>query len=100
MGYDRWETAAELALLADIYTDLRLYVNFFQPVLKLIGKERIDGKTIKSYDQAKTPFRRVLAAELPLAVMARLIHQYQTLNPVTLRKRIDQKVAVLWKLVR
>lgn len=100
VGYDRWETAAELALLADIYTDLRLYVNFFQPVLKLIGKERIDGKTIKSYDQAKTPFRRVLAAELPLAVMARLIHQYQTLNPVTLRKRIDQKVAVLWKLVR
>jgi hypothetical protein len=55
MQKDRLETAEELALLRSLYEDLQLYVNYFQPVLKLIGKERVDGKTIKQHDQAATP---------------------------------------------
>jgi hypothetical protein len=39
IGYDRLESPQELALLHAIYADMRLYINFFQPVLKLIGKE-------------------------------------------------------------
>jgi hypothetical protein len=100
IGYDRWESAEELALLADIYADLRLYVNYFQPVLKLLGKEQVDGKTVKRYDQATTPFRRVLAEDLPVEAKAALVQQYLTLNPVSLRSSIDQKVGRLWKLVR
>lgn len=100
VGYDRLETADELALLAAIYADLRLYVNYFQPVLKLIGKERVDGKTVKRYDQATTPFRRVLAQELSLDIKAALMQQYVMLNPVALRTSMDQKVAKLWKLFR
>ncbi|MGE5376280.1 MAG: transposase, partial [Bacteroidota bacterium] len=52
VGYDRWETQEELALLESIYEDLRLYINFFQPSLKLIAKQRIGNKTIKRYDTA------------------------------------------------
>jgi len=101
IGYDRFETQAELSILSAIYDDLRLYVNFFQPVLKLIGKDQIDGKTIKRYDLAATPFRRVLASnEVSLQVKARLTGLYFQLNPVTLRNRIDQNVAKLWKLIR
>ena len=101
VGYDRLETADELALLRSIYEDLRLYVNFFQPVLKLVGKEQVNGKTIKRYDQAATPFRRVLASDLiSPEVKANLMNLYVHLNPVTLRHSIDQKVARLWKLVR
>jgi hypothetical protein len=100
VGYDRLERPEELALLGSLYDDLRLYVNYFQPVLKLIGKERVDGKTIKRYDEANTPFRRVLTEELPLQAKAVVIQQYLVLNPVSLRKSIDQKVAKLWKLVR
>ncbi len=101
VGYDRLETPAELELLNSIYSDLRLYINFFQPVLKLVGKERIDGKTIRKYDRAKTPFRRVLnLKDLPLEVKAFLINQYMQLNPVTLRDSIDAKVALLWNIVR
>jgi hypothetical protein len=101
IGYDRFETEEELILLHAIYEDLRLYVNFFQPVLKLIGKEQVDGKTIKRYDQATTPFRRVLASQLvSIEVKANLTALYFQLNPVTLRNRIDQNVARLWKLVR
>lgn len=101
IGYDRLETADELALLRSIYTDLRLYINFFQPVLKLVGKQRLDGKTMRTYDQATTPYRRVLALDaLPLEVKARLMAQYVQLNPVTLRASIDTKVGLLWKIIR
>jgi hypothetical protein len=101
IGYDRLETPEELALLRSIYSDLRLYINFFQPVLKLIGKERIDGKTVRTYDRATTPYRRVLALDsLPVEVKARLSAQYVQLNPVNLRACIDAKVAQLWKIVR
>jgi len=101
IGYDRFETKEELAWLHTIYADLRLYVNFFQPVLKLIGKEQVDGKTVKRYDRAATPFRRVLASEeVTIEVKARLTALYFQLNPVTLRNHIDQNVARLWKLDR
>ena len=101
IGYDRLETPEELALLRSIYSDLRLYINFFQPVLKLVGKERIDGKTVRTYDQAKTPYRRVKAMDsLPIEVNARLSAQSVQLNPVLLRANIDEKVGRLWKIVR
>jgi hypothetical protein len=35
IGYDRYEFAEEQTLIEAIYQDWRLYVNFFQPVLKL-----------------------------------------------------------------
>ena len=101
IGYDRFETQDELNLLSAIYEDLRLYVNFFQPVLKLIGKEQIDSRTVKRYDLAATPFRRVLAShDVSIEVKARLIGLYFQLNPVTLRHKIDEDVARLWKLIR
>lgn len=99
VGYDRFESAQELALLSSIYEDLRLYINFFQPVLKLVGKVQVDGKTRRTYDQAITPFRRVLASDqVSLEDKARLTYLYLSLNPVTLRNAIDQKVAELWKI--
>ncbi len=101
VGYDRLESPEELALLSSIYADLRLYINFFQPVLKLVGKERVDEKTMRTYDLARTPYRRVLVLEnIPVTVKARLTAQYVQLNPVILRARIDAKVAQLWKIVR
>jgi hypothetical protein len=41
VGYDRWETEQEFAMLESIHADLRLYINFFQPSFKLIAKQRI-----------------------------------------------------------
>jgi hypothetical protein len=90
-----------LAILRNIYADLRLYINFFQPVLKLVGKEQVDGKTIKRYDVVTSPFRRVLASDqISLQTKAKLTNLYLHLNPVMLRNQIDQNVAKLWKLVR
>ena len=101
VGYDRWETAQEFALLESIHDDLRLYINFFQPSFKLIAKERIGNRTIKRYDPAKTPYQRVLdRKDIPLEAKARLMNLYVQLNPAELRRRIDQKTAKLWKISR
>jgi hypothetical protein len=101
IGYDRFATPAEVALLQAIFQDLRLSVNFFRPGLNLVAKERVDGRTVKRYDPAATPFRRVLASkEVSLQVKAKLTALYVQLNPVSLRHQIDHNVARLWKLIR
>lgn len=101
IGYDRFESEAEYRLLQSIYADLRFYANFFQPVVKLVSKRRVDKKLIKSYDRAATPYQRVLAAkDIPLETKARLTNLYVQLNPVQLRTSIDAKVAQLWKIAR
>jgi hypothetical protein len=101
LGYDRWETEQELAILESIYDDLRLYINFFQPSFKLIAKERVGNQTIKRYDTAKTPYQRVLERkDISLETKARLMNLYIQLNPAELRRQIDQKTAKLWKISR
>jgi hypothetical protein len=99
VGYDRLESDAEFELLTSIYADLRLYINFFQPVLKLVFKGRVDGKFIKTYDKASTPYQRIMARkDIPPQTKARFTNLYVRLNPVALRNSIDRKVAKLWKL--
>ncbi|HNS45593.1 MAG TPA: integrase, partial [Alphaproteobacteria bacterium] len=67
-----------------------------QPVLKLTAKTRVDGRTGRTYDQAATSYRRVLALDtLPLEIKARLAAQYVQLNPMAPRAAIDAKVALL-----
>jgi hypothetical protein len=101
IGYDRFETEEEFLLLQSLYQDLHLYANFFQPVLKLVAKERVDKKVIKRYDTAATPFQRVLASkDILFETKALLTNLYVQLNPVQLRTRIDQKVAKLWKIAK
>jgi len=101
VGYDRFETQEEMLLLEKIYEDLHLYVNFFQPVMKSFRKQRIDGKTIKYYDQAKTPYRRILASEqVAFSDKVHLTNLYVQLNPVTLRQRIDLNIGKLWKIIK
>ena len=101
IGYDRYESEEALALMRQIYQDWRLYINFFQPVLKLVKKERVGSKVRKTYDTAKTPYRRVLASPLVSRKnKARLQAIYATLNPVTLQRRIDENLEKLWRLPR
>jgi hypothetical protein len=101
VGYDRWETEPERALLESIYDDLQLYINFFQPSFKLIAKERVGNQTLKRYDTAKTPYQRVLERQdISFEAKARLMNMYLQLNPAELRRRIDQKTTQLWKISR
>jgi hypothetical protein len=102
VGYDRYETPEQLSLLQNIYADLRYYVNFFQPVLKTVGRKQLsERKFIKVYDQAATPLHRALPSnEMSIHTKAALINTYLRCNPVALKNKIDDNVAVLWHLSR
>lgn len=62
IGYDRFSTRAAFTAFNDIYTLLRLFMNFFQPVLKLVGKTRHGARVHKVYEVARTPYQRLLAS--------------------------------------
>ena len=101
IGYQRYESDATLALLTTIYADLRLYVNFFQPLMMLVSKERRGSKIHKQYDAARTPCQRVLAEmEMPARVKLGLQHTFWQLNPVALKVSIDDGLKNLWRLPR
>ena len=99
VGYDRWESDEEYELLQSIYRDLRLYINFFQPVLKLIGKERTGNKVLRWYDRARTPYQRTMErTDTLMAYKAHHMNLYLQFYSVTLRLSIDEKVARLWRI--
>ena len=58
VGYHRYDTAAELALLNTIWGWQSLMTNYFYPQQKLLSKARDGAKVIKKYDRATTPHRR------------------------------------------
>jgi hypothetical protein len=101
IGYSRYESAEALALMELIYADLRLFINFFQPVMKLVSKTRVGSKVRKKYDQAQTPYQRIMASQhIDLAVIEQLTKLYLSLNPLELQRRIEANLAKLWRLPR
>lgn len=99
VGYDRYSSKEAQAQLGEFYRLRRLYVNFFQPIRKLIGKERIGAKVRKRFDEAQTPYRRLLAAGvLDEGKGQELAELYTRLNPVRLRKQIEGALEQLWAL--
>lgn len=99
VGYLRYDTQKELKILNSLYhNELRLYKNFFQPVIKLVAKERIGGKIHRRYDTAKTPYQRVMEArDVCEEKKQELEAIYQSLNPAELKRAIDRKLDLLYQ---
>jgi len=101
VGYRRHDTEEELEVLNELYDYLRLYTNFFQPVMKLIEKIRIGSKVKKKYDRARTPYKRTVESDfVPQQAKEGLNEEYATLNPVKLKRKITILQERLDDLVR
>jgi hypothetical protein len=98
VGYDRFEGEAAYQQLAELYRALRLYVNFFQPSVKLRRKERQGAKVQRQYDAARTPFQRLLNARcLSEATAMQLREVCSGIDPVRLLQQIHALQDALWK---
>ena len=87
----RHDTGEELKVLNGLYVYLDDYVNFFQPVVKLVSKTRDGSRVTKRYDRAKTPFRRVLESrDIDDKIKAKLKRRYDRLNPADLKRKITR----------
>jgi hypothetical protein len=97
-GYERLDSRRQCAALDNLYDLLWVYNNLFQPVLHLVGKEVVDGKLHRKWDQAQTPYQRLLASGvLSPKQEVRLASLYTGTNPRQLRKAIYQAVEQLWE---
>lgn len=91
VGYNRFEGDEPRRVLSAFYRVLRLQVNFIQPSLKLISKERVGARIRKKYDLAKTPCQRAL--EHPCveeSVKQALREQLAELNPAHIAREISR----------
>ena len=99
IGYDRYSTREALEQLQYVHGLVRLYFNFFQPVMKLVSKTREGAKVRKVYDRARTPYRRVLeSADLSDEARQSLTELYNNLDPVSLLDQINRALDTLWSL--
>jgi hypothetical protein len=91
VGYDRLIGEHASRQLTELYRALRLYVNCFQPSMKLLSKQR-DGKKVRRvYDAAKTPLQRLLlSGVLPVQKQQELIEVAHALDPIRLLHQLEQ----------
>lgn len=110
VGYERYDCAEAVAVMNELYGILRLYLNFFQPTFKLVGKQKRvdpgDGKQTakpykRVYDQIRTPYERVLVRkDIDQANKNQLTTQYESLNPKVLRDKIQALTSKLERTQR
>ena len=98
VGYDRLEGERAYRQLAQVYRAVRLYVNVFQPSVKLITKQRDGAQVQRRYDAARTPVQRLLAAAvLNAESRARLLAFFNALDPVRLLQQLGALQDALWR---
>jgi len=101
LGYGRYETDKQLFIIKEMIVLIEIYVNFLQPVMKLVAKERIGNKVKKKYDTAKTPYQRLLlSGVLNEEQKQQLGNYYETLNPMEILRQIRKLQQKLYKTLR
>lgn len=89
LGTARLDTAAQTAVLNELYDKMWMYYNLFQPVMHLNEKVTRGTRLTRRWDSAKTPFSRLLAtAVLSEEGQEVLEGQLAGTNPRQLRQTI------------
>ena len=105
-GYDHLHTLEQLQAMNEIYEEMRLYYNLFQPVLRQIERTAVSGpdgitRTRRKQDRAKTPLQRLIEATPPISrqTRERLLALRDHTNPLQLKRSIHSRLQALRQLV-
>jgi hypothetical protein len=96
VGYARYEGELAAEHINALYAIHRLALNYFEPSMKLMGKERVGSHVKKIFDGAKTPWERLQGvhkqdpALLPPGTIDWMRQRYLKLNPAKLRRDIEE----------
>lgn len=101
VGYQRLDTVEQTKLLNQLYDQLWIYHNFFQPVMRL--KEKIPTSnpmhSKRIYDQARTPFERLCErGVLEDGRQRQLQALREATNPIQLRDSLELMISQLFNL--
>ena len=98
VGYHRFEGQRAYRQLNELYRAVRLYVNGFQPSVKLRSKRRVGSSVTRIYDRAQTPLQRLVTSKvLPKDVEEQLTAFFRALDPVLLLRQIETLQDALWQ---
>jgi hypothetical protein len=93
----RMDTRAQCDRLNELYDQMWIFYNLFQPVLHLEEKRMQDGRLRRKWDKSKSPFERLLATGVLAADVADRFRQLRAAtNPRTLRRYIRDECAAIY----
>src|SRR5246500_1658944 len=96
VGYHRYDTAAELLLLNEIWQLQSMLTNYFYPQQKLISKVRAGARVTKNRDPAATLYYRAIDhPTMPLDRIVALTRTYSLINPAATQRQIQALTAQL-----
>ena len=103
MGWERYDTTAALLAMNDLYrNELRLWMNLYQPSVKLAETRRRGSRLKRRYEAPKTPLDRLAefyGGDKPRAV-AELLSLRSSLDPFALSEAVEKKLEKAWKCAR
>lgn len=93
-GYERITDPTLVEMIDDLYqNEHRLLTNYFYTTLKLKEKVRVNGKVRKVYEEAKTPYQRLMESDkISKETKKRLKAEYERLNPAALQRNLKRKL--------
>jgi hypothetical protein len=98
VGYDRFLGELAYRQMTELYRALRLYVNCFQPSMKLHAKRRDGSKVYRQYDSAQTPMQRVLTSSVLAPTQQQAVQEITAaLDPVRLLHQLELLQKALWR---
>lgn len=100
VGYERLGGQQAYQQLRELYRAVRLYVNCFQPSMKLLPTVSHEQGGRRVYDPAKTPFQRLLlSGVLPAHRQQEFREVVEALDPVALFAQVKQLQQALMRFV-
>ncbi len=97
VGHDRLVGAQAARQLRELYRAVRLYVNCFQPSMKLLSKHQEEEKVRRVYDAAKTPLHRLLLAGIVSPERQQHLRELEEgLDPLRLLQQVEHLQRAVW----
>jgi transposase InsO family protein len=94
LGWDRYDTPQAVEAINDLdRNELRLWMNLFQPSVKLVKKVRVGSRVRRLYAAAQTPLDRVLDSGVLEPEQAEALRALRrSLDPFELARAIERKL--------
>jgi len=99
IGWDRYDSQTALAVMNRLYKGpLRLWMNLFQPSVKLIKAERRGSRLLRKYDKPQTPLDRLTSCDKKAGEA--LSAQREKLDPFELGERVGALLDDIYKMAK
>lgn len=99
LGWERFDDITILPLVNELCEAVTLYVNHWKAVKRMVSKERVGAKYVRTYEKrAMTPYERVMARlDVTADAKEKLRIEHERLNPLLLLQKIATVKAEIYQ---